>query len=55
MVTDSTIMKVAAMACVSVITVVGVCEMHIDGAFMASMAGIIGGIAGYSIKGLQSK
>jgi hypothetical protein len=47
MVSDATIMTLGGVAAITTITVTGVAFMHIDGAFMASMAGIIAGLLGY--------
>lgn len=47
---DSTALKVAGIVSITGITISTVLIGHIDGAFAASMAGIIGGICGYSIK-----
>ena len=49
MVTDATVLTVTAISAVTAITMTGVCFMHIDGAFMASMASIIAGLTGYKV------
>ena len=49
MVTDTTLMKIAAMAGITVITVVGVCMEHLDGVLIASAMSALAGIVGYTI------
>jgi len=47
---DSAIVKVVAIAGLTILEVANLCTARIDGALLFSIGAIIGGIAGYEIK-----
>jgi hypothetical protein len=46
---ESTIMKIAAMVCITYLESLALIYLHIDGALLSSVVAVIAGIAGYEI------
>jgi len=48
---NKTIVKVVAIVCLTAIEITNILTVNIDGAILGGICAIIGGIAGYEIKG----
>lgn len=47
---NKTLVKVVAIVCLTAIEIVNILTLHVDGAVLGAICGIIGGIAGYELK-----